>query len=151
MGQLKVTITNYSTAEWTRNNWVCETGTSGSLGSNDSILNTPSLSLEKDDGQTTACAEQIHLESISQDALWLQVGYIVNGGTDQFAVHLQQHFQEFSIGKGDTWQVFQNGVWVQKDEDSTPVTWTFDKYIVTATPTLQHQAASVEIIIKDKS
>jgi|GEM_PF-2338326 len=142
---LQITITNYSSLTWAQTQWRCVTGTTNSLGYNDEITQTPSPTIQANDGQTTAAANQISLESITQDALNMTLSY--SAGNDAFGIYITQHFQEFSIGTGDTWAYLKNGTWTNAGQDGTPITWTFADCTVVATPTLAHQSASVSVLI----
>lgn len=148
MSGLTITVTNESTVEFTRNVWADGVGSTSGMGDDDSLTNTPSLVLSPGDGMTTAAAHQTSLEGITQNCLWIQLGYhAASIPNSSFGVLLQQNLQEFSIGKGDTWQYFNNGDWVNAGENSSQKIWTFGKVTVTATPTLDHQSASCAILI----
>lgn len=99
-------------------------------------------------GHTVAEFSQFSLESITQVPIWMTLGY-ENGDNDKFAIILSRHFQEFSIGKGVTWEIYRNGEWTDLDESTKIQEWNFGKYTVRATPNLKHQDGSVDIVIKD--
>jgi hypothetical protein len=152
---LKLEISNFSSAAWTRTDWICAAGSSGSEGAFDKVINTPATSLEANDGQTTAEAESEYFTWLVQDCLYIQVAYgNVNAHPGvrrfQFAVKVSNSFQMFGIGSGTEWAYSKNGKWTSMGSDSTPVTLDLDLFEVLMTPTLQSQDGSVEVIIKNK-
>lgn len=76
---LNITLLNFSESAWNLGNFSCQTGISGSLGSNDEITNSPSQVLKAEDGRSVAAAKQIALEPITQDALWMSLWYQLPG------------------------------------------------------------------------
>ncbi len=148
MSGLTISISNFAPVKWTQTSWVCQTGDSGGLGDNDEITEAPSLTIDANDGNTTAAANQNDLEKVTQDALWMQTIYKDPNG-NMFGVHCNQNFQEFSIGPGDDWGYWgTKGTWHNEGENSQARTLTFPcGMTVIMTPTMGHQSASVTVQI----
>lgn len=148
---LTINVTNASSDQWTRSNWKCAAGISDTPGTVDDVVSTPSETLRKGSGFTKACAEMSMLEWIAQDALYISVGYTSDKDPSAvFAVRIGQNFQLFSMGKGVTFMYFKDGIWHDADQDSSQITWNFSKYVVTASPKLEHQEGAVDVLITDK-
>lgn len=143
MSTLKITYTNFSSVEWTRWDW-----TTSGVDWDVTVNETPSKTLEAYSGQTSAELTVDSPEFFALGDLSAQVGFSYSGY--YVGVYCQTHIQVFGIGKGCTWQALEGTKWHGLGENSTPITWNFPGFVITATPSLEHEHASISVIIKDK-
>jgi len=144
---LEINVTNLSNVEWKQWHWVySHSGIDGAY----ELTKTPIEILKPYNGRTTANAKQIDLEEITRGTIRIDLGYELPASGYRFGVSLRQNFQEFTIGKGNTWLYLKgnrDNNWVDAGQDSKAVTWNVAGHKVTATPTLSHNTSSIEVLI----
>jgi hypothetical protein len=141
---LRIEVRNYSHHEWERNNWHIGAGQEEGVNWTAELTQTPSQRLAKDNGMTVVAADQAWLTSIVRNNLYTTLGYGSSEGS--WAVHVQQQFHLFTIGKGCEWRVWDKD-WKYLGTDSSEYIWTFKTCRVVATPTLANTSASVSVVI----
>ncbi|MEL8054837.1 MAG: hypothetical protein AAGK66_01665 [Pseudomonadota bacterium] len=140
---LSMTLTNYSDHELTK--WFV----SSALTFNETLNNKPSNTIKAHSGHTKMAASQSTLSAFGTDVYCILMGYHVNGMS--FGIRCDQKAQVFGIGSAPTYSwCSSNKKWHEVD-DSSIHTWTGNGVVVTATPTVQHDSISVDIIVKNAS
>lgn len=148
MDGLEVTITNYSSVQWSRNNYSAGAG-EGDINWTNEVTQVPSEIIQANSGQTTFAASSVHATWFAENMLWIIVGYGCAAGN--FAVRLQQHAHFLGFGSQSSWSWWQDDTksWSDDTTDATPQHWTFGDHSVVATPTLSDACGSVEVVISD--